>query len=211
MRYAANIMVSYGITGSVATGKSTVAQLFGDLGASVISADLIAHELMAPGTPLTESVCREFEQCCSKGSDGAWQIDRRSLAYHVFGNPEERLRLDSLTHPAIVQTITSRLAILRDDGVPVAVVEIPLLFEANLRDLVDYVIVASCQPATQFERLDARGLEYAQSQRRVSAQLPLVAKEALADHVITTDGTINEIKNQVQAIMSQIATDAGGE
>ncbi len=198
-------MIILGITGGIATGKSTVTRMLAELGAPTISADALAHDLLAPGTAATRSVLAAFPACADPADPEGQTIDRRALGRWVFAAAAARARLESLTHPAIIAALRSQIALWRaSDAAPAAAAEIPLLFEANLEPLVDCIVVVTCAPSDQIARMRARdGMGAEEAQRRVAAQWPLAQKEALADTVITTDNSaaaLDDTRRQVEAL-----------
>jgi dephospho-CoA kinase len=201
--------VAVGITGGIASGKSTVARMFAQLGATSLDADAIAREVVAPGQPALEAIRRRFGPRVLR-ADGT--LDRPALAARVFGAENERRALNAITHPAIVREIKNRLARERvlanqaarpGDRRRVAVAEIPLLIEENLQSLVDRIIVVSVKPSTQVARLTGgKGLAQEQAWARVRAQLPLDQKLPFADWVIDGEASIPETERQVREIWS---------
>lgn len=194
-------MLVLGITGGVATGKSTVARIFGLLGAPVISADEIAAELLQPGTALTRAVLSEFPMCRVPSGPETWVIDRRALASVIFTDAAARKRLDMLTHPPIVERLASVFAKWRTETGKAAVAEIPLLFESGLEKITDAVIVVVCQKGTQIERLQSgRNLSLDEAERWVGAQWSLERKKALANYVIDSGTSLDATQAQAAAI-----------
>jgi dephospho-CoA kinase len=201
--------VSVGITGGIASGKSTVARMFVALGGTCIDADAIAREVVAPGSPVLEAVRQRFGPGVVR-SDGT--LDRAALAERVFASAEERRSLNAITHPAIVAEIKQRLARERElanqaarPGAPrrVAVAEIPLLVEEGLQSLVDRIIVVFAKQSTQVARLlDGKGLTEEQAWARVRAQLPLDEKLPFADWVIDGEAPLPEVESRVHRIWS---------
>src|SRR5579862_6086702 len=129
-----------GVTGGIASGKSTVTSMLGDLGAATISADAIAHELTAPGAPLTAEVLKAFgNEYAVKGKKDT--LDRAKLAAHIFADTDARKKLESITHPPIIAEQERRVAALKDSGsFRLIALEIPLLFEAGMAAHVDKVL-----------------------------------------------------------------------
>ena len=187
-----------GITGGVATGKSTVTRMLAEAGALTISADDIAREQLTPGTKLTEAVLAAFPLCRDASGQG---IDRRALGHLIFADAQARARLEALTHPAIIAALELQITEWRNAGPGIAIAEIPLLFEADLERLVDAVVVVACGEANQIARLQSRqGIGEAEARRQIVAQWPLAEKIARADVVIMTDGDRDDTRRQVQAL-----------
>lgn len=194
-----------GITGGIATGKSTVTRMLAALGAPTISADVLAHDLLAPGTAATRSVLAAFPTCADLADPSGQTIDRRALGRLVFADAAARARLEALTHPAIIAALREQIAFWRaSDKAPAAAAEIPLLFEANLERMVDRIVVVTCSRSDQISRMLTRGrFTEEEVHRQLAAQWPLAQKEARADFLITTlDGSegMEDTQRQVEAL-----------
>ncbi len=190
-----------GITGGIATGKSTVTRMLADLGAPTISADTLAHDLLSPGTVTTRAVLDAFPGCVDPADSSGQTVDRRALGKIVFADPAARARLEAMTHPAIVAALRRQAAAWREAEGRCAAAEIPLLFETDLVSLPDRVIVVACGEAAQIARLRARiGVSEEEARARLSAQWPLAEKTARADVVITTDSDLGDTRRQVEAL-----------
>ncbi len=189
-------MKIFGITGGVATGKSTVTRMLAEEGALTVSADDIARAQLAPGTELTQAVLAAFPLCRDATGEG---IDRRALSHLIFADAQARARLEALTHPAIIAALELQITEWHNAGPGIAIAEIPLLFEADLERLVDAVVVVACGEANQIARLQIRqGIGAAEARRQIAAQWPISAKIARADVVIMTDGSLEDTRRQVQ-------------
>ena len=198
-----------GITGGIATGKSTVTQMLSDLGAPTISADALAHKLLAPGTSTTQAVLAAFPTCADPTDPQGQTIDRRALGRLVFAEEAARVRLEALTHPAIIAALRAQIAFWRaSDDTHAAAAEIPLLFEAHLEWLVDRIVVVTCSRSDQIARMLARGrFSEVEVYRQLAAQWPLAQKEARADYLITTaDGNagIEDTRRQVEGLWKRL-------
>ncbi len=187
-----------GITGGIATGKSTVTQMLAELGAPTISADAVARILLAPGTPTALAVLAAFP--ASAASSEA--INRRALAQIVFADTVARNRLEALTHPPIIEALRAQIAEWRaSSAAPAAAAEIPLLFEAGLENDMDKIVVAACGESVQRARLIARdGISQEEASQQIAAQWPLREKIARADSVITTGESLEDTRRQVEAL-----------
>jgi dephospho-CoA kinase len=196
-------MLILGITGGIATGKSTVTSMLERHGAAIVDADAIARALLLPGTDISLAVAAAFPECVITGS-GA--IDRRALGTRIFADADARRRLEALTHPAIIEQLRTRIRALRlqnDRGI--AAVEIPLLFEAGLEELVDRILVVACRHELQRERLQSRlGVSEAEADLYIAAQMPLEEKVRRADFVITTDGSLADTERQVSLLLIRL-------
>ena len=192
-----------GITGGIATGKSTVTKMLADLGAPTVSADAIARDVLAQGTAATRSVLEAFPACADPSAPQT--VDRRALGQLIFASPTARARLESLTHPAIRAVLRPQIAAWQGAGEGVAAAEIPLLFEGGWETLVNGVVVAACAEPVQIARLRARlGIDEPEARRRIAAQGPLAEKVARADFVITTDGDLEDTRRQVQTLWDSL-------
>jgi dephospho-CoA kinase len=189
-----------GLTGGIATGKSTVGQLLaGRFGLPVLDADLYARAALAPGSAAGRAVLARYgEAVAAKDGDG---IDRAALGRIVFADPQQRRWLEHLIHPLVRQRFESELERLADE--PVVVLMIPLLFEAGLESLCSEVWLVTCRPESQLQRLIGRdGLSAQEARARIDAQWPLVRKQALADHLINNDGDPAALERQLAAALA---------
>jgi dephospho-CoA kinase len=192
-----------GLTGGIASGKSTVSGMLRELGARVVDADAIAREVVAPGRPAWEEIVAWLGRDILQ-ADGS--IDRRRLGELVFADREARAALEAITHPRIAAAAREALAAAARDGCAVAVLDVPLLYEAGWDRQVDEVWVVYVDAHTQVERLMARdGLTAAQAGVRIAAQGPLAAKADLADVVIDNGGGPESTRAQVAAAWRRAA------
>ncbi len=185
-------MFVIGLTGNIGCGKSTVATTLRELGAEIIDADTVAHQVMAPPGPVYDSIVREFgrEILAPDGS-----IDRRKLGQIVFADPGALRRLDSLVHPATSTTIRQMIA---TSSARVVVVEAIKLIEAGTYRVCNSVWIVTCTREQQIQRLVAeRGLSREDAERRVNAQEPIEAKLSYADVVIDNSGRLEDTRRQV--------------
>lgn len=209
--------VAVGLTGNIGCGKSSVARTFEALGAETIDADLIVHELLAAGGAAVEPVLAAFPEA----ADGTGGASRKRLAATVFDDPVRRKRLETILHPLVIETTRQRVEDARRRGTALVVVEAALLFEAaraggpEPRERFDAIVVVTCDPAVQAERLAGRlrasGLSgvaldeaLADARARSMAQLPQGEKARLADHVIDNSGSPAEMREQVRVIHSKL-------
>ncbi len=196
-------MYVLGITGGIATGKSTVTRMLADLGAPTMSADAVARDVLAPGTQTTRQVLVAFPACADP--DHADTVSRRALSLLIFTDPDARLRLQALTHPAIRAVLFPQIAAWQAAGEGTAAVEIPLLYEGGWETALNGVVIVTCAEATQIARLRVRqGIDEAEARRQIAAQWPLSEKAARADFLISTDGTPEDTHRQVQALWNTL-------
>jgi dephospho-CoA kinase len=185
------------LTGGIATGKSHVRARFEALGVPTIDSDLLARDAVATGTPGLAAVVQRFGDAvlAPVGS-----LARKKLGAIVFADPRARGDLEAIIHP-YVREATERWFGALAPAVPLAIADIPLLFEAGRDRDFDEVIVAACEPDTQRQRLMHRdGLTEAEARQRIAAQWPLAGKIAKADYVIRTDGTVEETNRRVDEL-----------
>lgn len=181
-------MILVGLTGGVATGKSTVAKMFKQCGAVVIDADELAREAVKPGKPAWREIVALFGKAVLNQDRS---LNRQTLGNIVFRNPEKRRQLEQIIHPRVAreQARLTRQAARTDPNV-VVLYDVPLLFEAGIDKRVDRTIVVTADRKTQIARLKKRnGLSQAEAMRRINSQMPLAKKIQRADHVL--DGTFS--------------------
>lgn len=191
-----------GLTGGIASGKSTAARTLAELGARVVDADQVARDIVAPGQPALAEVVRAFgrEVLLPDGT-----LDRKKLGAIIFADPDKRRTLNAITHPRIGMETQARLARLREEGAPVAIYEAALLVENGVHKALDGLIVVACDEATQLERLVARdGFSLEEARARIAAQAPVADKIAAATWVVDTSGPLTETRKQLARIWEQI-------
>lgn len=197
-----------GLTGGIATGKSTVAALFRRLGAVVIDADVLAREVVEPGEPALAAIADEFGPRVLT-ADG--RLDRKALGTIVFADADKRRRLEALTHPPIRERFHRQLEALAARGFRGLVLfDAPVMIESGNYKNMDCLVVVIADEASQLARLQARdGLERAEAVRRVGSQMPLAEKATLADYVIDNSGDTADTEAQVrrvhQALLEELA------
>jgi len=191
-----------GLTGGIGSGKSTVSKFLAHLGAVVIDADKVGHEVFKPGTKAWQEVVDAFGQGIIS-ADGT--IDRRKLGEIVFSNPGARAKLNQVMHPLIYEQVKSRIGEYGKKGVAIIIVEAPLLLEVGWKSLVDEVWVTSASEATVIKRLkEQKGLSETQSLARIRAQLTDEERIRQADVVIDTDCALDELKEKVEALWRKL-------
>ena len=201
-----------GLSGGIGSGKTTVARMLEKLGAVIIDADAIVHELQAQGQPLVDEIAAAFgpEVLDAKGA-----LDRGALGDIVFRDADARQRLDQLVHPRVGAEMLRRLAEAREANLSVIVLDIPLLFEGRKAGAggaagMDFrtTILVWVPRRLQIERqLSRDGYGRAEAERRVSSQMPLDEKRALADHVIDNSRSLEETERQVQELYASLISD----
>jgi dephospho-CoA kinase len=184
-----------GLTGGIASGKSTAAKFFGALGVPILDSDQVAREVVEPGQPPLERLVERFGRGILT-PDG--HLDRPALRDIVFSDPKARTDLENLTHPAIGAALEARSAAA---GGPYQILVIPLLVEKNLGAHVDRVLVVDCDEQLQIRRLHARdGSTRAQAQAILDAQVSRSTRLKAADDVITNEADMSAVKTQVAAL-----------
>ena len=186
-------MLRIGLTGGIGSGKSTVSRLLADRGAHVVDADVLAREVVAPGTPGLAAVVDAFGPEVL-GADGA--LDRPALAAVVFADPDARSRLDGIVHPLVRARAVEIISGLPADSVVVQ--DIPLLVETGQASSFDLVLVVEADLETRVARLVARGLNEADARARIAAQATDAERRAVADAVLDNSGTPDELAAQVE-------------
>lgn len=198
-----------GLSGGIGSGKSTVSSLFQELGAVIIDADAIVHELQAPGTPLLAKLVEAFGPNVLT-PDGA--LDRKALGAIVFDDPAARAELGRLVHPPVAETMAQRSEAARAAGSELIVLDIPLLFEGRAagtgnaaRMGYDSTLLVWVPVEVQIERTIARdACSRDEAQARIDAQLPIDEKRALADRVIDNSGTHEQTRTQVESVYAEL-------
>jgi dephospho-CoA kinase len=199
-------MLSVGLTGGIATGKTAVVAMLRELGCRVLEADKIAHQMIEPDGPAYEEVVREFGNGILT-TEGL--VDRRKLGAIVFGDPARLTRLNAIVHPPVLEEQSRQLAaIAQADLHAIAVVEAALLIEAGFDKKLEYIVVTWCTPEQQLERLTAvgtgRGLTVEQARQRIASQMPVEEKRRRADTVIDCSGTLEHTRAQVIELFAKL-------
>jgi dephospho-CoA kinase len=187
-----------GLTGGIASGKSTVADCFVECGAVLVSADQLAREVVNPGSPTLKRLVDLFGMGILTAGGS---LDREILGQKVFADPEARRMLESVTHPAIAHLAECRLAELNKAPHDLIVYEAPLLFEAGAESRVDQTLVIVVDPAVQLQRLlDRNTLTETEARQRITAQWPQADKVQKADYVIDNSGSLEQVRVMVEAL-----------
>ncbi len=200
-------IVKVGLTGGIATGKSTVARILEDrLGVPVINSDQIARDVVKKGRVGYKRVVEVFGHGIL---DNSGEIDRAKLGKLVFDDPQKRRLLESILHPLITQEIDRRLKEKEQEDHKLIVLEIPLLFEKGLQNRVDYTVVVYAPEEQQLERLMQRdGLSLEEAKKRLKAQIPIDEKVKLADFVIDNSKGVNYTEKQTLKVFNEILRNA---
>ncbi len=191
-----------GLTGGIGSGKSTVSQFLGELGATIIDADRIGHEVFKPDTEAWQEIVTTFGKQVV-GAGGA--INRKKLGAIVFGDTEARAQLNQIMHPRIYEHVKARLETYRRQGIAVVVLEAPLLLEAGWTSLVDEVWVTTAPEDIVLKRLRKRTrLSEAESQMRIRSQLGADERIKQADVVIDTSCSLDKLKAKARQLWQQL-------
>lgn len=190
-----------GLTGSIASGKSTVSQMLKELGYPIVDADLVARQVVEPGSETLEKIREAFGEDVIL-PDGS--LDRKKVGDLIFSDPASRKRLNDIIHPAIRNEMLRQRAAYMAEGQKVVIMDIPLLFESKLQHFADKILVVSVTEENQLKRLMERNeLAEGEALARISSQLPMSVKEEGADAVIYNNGTIEETKWQLNRILEE--------
>ena len=188
-----------GLTGGIASGKSTVARLIAGRGIPVLDADQLARQAVEPGQPALAEIARLWPQAIS----GDGRLDRRALGAIVFADGAARARLEAILHPRIAALADQQAAALAAQGHPLAFYEASLLVETGRHRHLDGLVVVTVTPETQLARATARdGLSPEEARARIAAQLPLADKLAVATFVIDNDGSVEATDAQVARLLA---------
>jgi len=191
-----------GLTGGIASGKSTVAKILQQFGAAIINADELSREVVEPGQPAWHEIVAAF------GSDVLQtnqSLDRQKLRTLIFNHPEARKQLEAIIHPRVRALAEQRIRDYTDAGFALVVYEVPLLFEVNIHEWLRPVILVACDVEIQRRRLEQRDqLDPSAAQKHIDAQMSLEEKRRLADYVIENNGTFEDLERQVREVLEKI-------
>lgn len=190
-----------GLTGSIASGKSTVANMLRERGYPIVDADVIARQVVEPGSPLLDEISSAFGSRVIR-EDGT--LNREELGAIIFGDEERRRQLNELMHPAIRGKMVSEKERYLEQGYQTVIMDIPLLFESKLQSYVQKILVVSISKELQTQRLmDRNNLTAEEAAARIASQLDMKVKEQGADAVIDNSGTLEETENQLERILEK--------
>lgn len=195
-------MLKVGLTGGIGSGKSQVSALLAQRGAAVVDADVLAREVVEPGSAGLTAVVELFGAEVLR-PDGT--LDRAALGRRVFSRPEDLHRLNAVLHPLIAERTAARMRAAQAAGARVLVHDVALLVENGLASRYDVVVVVAAAPDTQLDRLvRLRGLSEQEARERIAAQAPLAERLAVATHVVRNDGSREELVAQVAALWDDL-------
>lgn len=197
-------MLRVGLTGNIAAGKSTVADVWRRLGATVVDADQLARRAVEPGTPALAAIARAWPEVVGDGG-----LDRAALRGIAFADPADRARLEEIVHPAVAALRDEAYREARSRGERLAVADVPLLFEAGLAGEFDVVVLVDAPEEVRLRRLVRdRGLDEAEARRMIAAQMPSELKHARADHVLPNTGTLGDLEDRARALWRRLEEQA---
>jgi dephospho-CoA kinase len=195
-------MIHVALTGNVASGKSTVARLFAEWGATVIDADAIVHDLQRPGTAVFAAMVARFGTTMLR-PDGA--LDRPALRRVVLADPAARRDLEAIVHPAVAARRKELVAEAERQGRAVVVSDIPLLFEATDPTMFEHIVLVDATPAIRRDRLiRLRGLAPEEADRMIATQMPSAGKRTRSTEVIDNDGSPGELEAAARAVWNRL-------
>lgn len=195
-------MLWVGLTGGIATGKSTVSRYLRANGFAVVDADVLAREVAQNGTPAHHEIIQAFGPG-AVSADGA--LDRKKIGSIVFKDRAQLRILESILHPRIRELANAKRRELEAAGAKIAFYDVPLLFEKNMEPIFDLIAVVACSPERQLEHLMKRnGLSRIEAERRIGAQLPIAEKVARADFVLLNEGTITSLEADVDVLIEKL-------
>ena len=190
-----------GLTGGIASGKSTAAAILRRLGAAVVDADELSRQVVRPGNEAWQEIVDAFGPVLLEDQT----LDRKKLRKMVFDNPAARQRLESIIHPKVRALAEKSIHELEAAGHVIIVYEVPLLYEGQLQLWLRPVILVACDVATQKQRLrDRDHLTDEDAQQHLDAQMSLAEKRRLADYVVENNGTVDELEQQLKAVLKKI-------
>lgn len=199
-------MLLVGLTGNIASGKSTVAQLLSERGATIIDADVLARRAVERGTHAFDAIVRRWGTSV-QSPDG--HLDRAALRRAVFGNPKELEALNDIVHPEVERLREVRIDEARQRGDRIVVCDIPLLFEKKMADRFDRILLVDAPRPLRLERLVTdRGLRETEAMDMIAAQMPAELKRARADFVIDNGSTLTELERRVNDVWASLVQDA---
>src|SRR4051794_1618488 len=195
-------MLLIGLTGNIASGKSEVAKMLAERGATVIDADELAREAVQPETQALRDIIKRWGKDVIS-SDGS--LDRKALRQIVFADQHELDALNRIVHPGVTRLRDREIARAKERGDPIAVCVIPLLFERNLVEEFDAIVLVDAPRPLRLERLVAtRGLEETEAMNMIAAQMPAELKRARADYCIDNNGSLEDLERDVDALWSSL-------
>jgi dephospho-CoA kinase len=203
-----NIMLKVGLTGNIAAGKSSVAEVWRALGATVVDADELSRRVVEPGTPAHAAIAAEWGPWVLEEGGG---LDRAALRRIVFADPDARARLEGIVHPAVAALRDEHYREAQARGDRLVVADIPLLFEVGMADEFDVVVLVDAPAETRLARLVGdREMDADEALRMIQAQMPSELKRARADYVIENNGTRGDLEDRARGLWRELVRRADG-
>ena len=200
-------MLLVGLTGNIGSGKSTVAQLLSERGATIIDADVLARRVVEPGTTAHKAIVERWGTSVLAADGG---IDRATLRRAVFSEPAELEQLNAIVHPEVERMRAELVEQARGRGDRLVVCDVPLLFERRMTEDFDRIVLVDAPRPVRLDRLvRERGLRETEAMDMIVAQMPAELKRARADHVIDNDGTLVQLNARVGAVWAAVRSEAG--
>jgi dephospho-CoA kinase len=194
-----------GLTGNIGSGKSTVADLLAERGATIVDADVLSREVVTPGSPALEAIVARWGPSVL-GTDGS--LDRSALRKIVFNDRHELDALNEIVHPEITRLRGAEVEAARAHGDRVVVCVVPLLFERHLADEFDFIVLVDAPRALRLERIVRdRGLQEGDAMDMIASQMPADLKRARADWVIENTGSLEDLEREVDRLWDKLAKD----
>jgi dephospho-CoA kinase len=191
-----------GLTGGIASGKSTVAKILENLGAAIVNADVLAREVVEPDQEAWKDIVARFGPDVLQPDQ---TLDRQKLRTVIFNDPDARKELEAIIHPRVRALAEQRIREHGAAGFAIVVYEVPLLFEAKIHEWLRPVILVACDVDTQRRRLEQRDqIDSAAAQKIIDAQMSLEEKRRLADYVIENNGSLSDLERQVREVLAKI-------
>lgn len=199
-------MLLVGLTGNIAGGKTEVTRMLAEHGATIIDSDVLAREVVEPGTPALKAITANWGKSVL-APDGS--LDRDALRNTVFQDPDELVELNEIVHPEIEKRREEAITEARQRGESLVVCVVPLLFEKHMVDEFDKIVLVDAPRPIRFERLQKkRGIEEAEALRMIAAQMPAELKKARADYVIENTGSIADLRKEVETLWAELQREA---
>lgn len=199
-------MILIGLTGNIASGKTEVAKMLAERGATLIDADELAREAVRPETQALRDIVKRWGSDVLK-QDGS--LDRQALRQIVFADQSELDALNRIVHPGVTRLRDREIALAKERGDPIVVCVIPLLFERNLVEEFDAIVLVDAPRPVRLERLvTSRGLEETDAMNMIAAQMPAELKRARADYVIENNQSLHDLERDVDALWSSLQRNA---
>jgi dephospho-CoA kinase len=191
-----------GLTGGIASGKSTAAKILERLGAAIVNADVLAREVVEPDQEAWKDIVARFGPDVLQPDQ---TLDRQKLRKVIFNDPDARKELEAIIHPRVRALAEQRIREHGASGIAIVVYEVPLLFEAKIHEWLRPVILVACDIDTQRRRLEQRDqIDSAAAQKIIDAQMSLAEKRRLADYVIENNGSLSDLERQVREVLAKI-------